>query len=126
MGNRCIINQNNLEGIGCMDVLKRVLELRKRRGWTEYRLAEESGLPQSTISSWYRKRMTPSVASLEKICGGFGITLSQFFSEEGEVVALAEQQHELLDLFDTLSPAQKQALIGFLRTLNGEGSQTPG
>ena len=28
---------------------------REARGWTEYQLAERSGLPQSTISSWYQK-----------------------------------------------------------------------
>ncbi|HCG33115.1 MAG TPA: transcriptional regulator, partial [Ruminococcaceae bacterium] len=33
---------------------------REARGWTEYQLAERSGLPQSTISSWYKKGMTPS------------------------------------------------------------------
>ena len=38
-----------------MDILKRIVDLRKERNWTEYQLAEQSGLTQSTISSWYRK-----------------------------------------------------------------------
>ena len=37
------------------DVLAVISQLREARGWTEYQLAENSGLPQSTISSWYRK-----------------------------------------------------------------------
>ena len=65
------------------DILKVIAEHRVARGWTEYQLAEHAGLPQSTISSWYRKKMIPTVSSLEKICAAFGITLSQLFAEEG-------------------------------------------
>ena len=36
-----------------MNVLDRIVELRTAKGWSEYQLAEESGMTQSTISSWY-------------------------------------------------------------------------
>lgn len=48
------------------DILSIITAYREDRGWTEYQLAERSGLPQSTISSWYRKNMVPTVPSLEK------------------------------------------------------------
>ena len=67
-----------------IDVLERITYYRKLKGWTEYQLAEESGLTQSTISSWYRKKMVPSIPSLEKICTGLNITLSQFFATSDE------------------------------------------
>ena len=63
------------------DLLSIITANREERGWTEYQLAERSGLPQSTISSWYRKHLVPTIPSLEKICAAFGITLSQLFSE---------------------------------------------
>ena len=47
------------------DILGIIKTQREARGWSEYQLAERSGLPQSTISSWYKKDMTPSFASLE-------------------------------------------------------------
>ncbi len=37
------------------DILATIIQYRQQCGWTEYQLAERSGLPQSTISSWYRK-----------------------------------------------------------------------
>ena len=46
------------------DILGIIKTQREVRGWSEYQLAERSGLPQSTISSWYKKDMTPSFASL--------------------------------------------------------------
>ena len=53
------------------DILSVITTYREERGWTEYQLAERSGLPQSTISSWYRKNMVPTIPSLEKICTAF-------------------------------------------------------
>ena len=79
-----------------IDVLDRITYYRKKKGWTEYQLAENSGLTQSTISSWYRKGMVPTIPSLEKICIAFGITLSQFFVTDEDCFSLTDIQKELL------------------------------
>ena len=79
------------------DILSAITAYREDRGWTEYQLAERSGLPQSTISSWYRKNMVPTIPSLEKICMAFGITLSQLFAEEDSPVTLTDSQRKLLE-----------------------------
>lgn len=100
------------------DILETISEYRTKRGWTEYQLAERAGLPQSTISSWYRKNMVPSLPSLEKICSAFGITLSQLFAEgEGSVISLTESQQKLLDSWALLSPNQQAALINLIETM---------
>ena len=100
-----------------MDILKRIVDLRKERNWTEYQLATKSGLTQSTISSWYRKDLVPSIPSLEKICSAFGITLSQFFSENEEPYVLTKTQRNLLEASAALSEEQQLALIEFIKTL---------
>ena len=56
-----------------INVLDRITHYRTQKGWTEYQLAVESGLTQSTISSWYRKQLVPSIPSLEKICVAFAL-----------------------------------------------------
>ena len=80
-----------------INVLDRITHYRTQKGWTEYQLAVESGLTQSTISSWYRKQLVPSIPSLEKICAAFGITLAQFFSEEENTFALTPVQQHLIE-----------------------------
>lgn len=76
-----------------MNILDKIVQLRKDRGWSEYQLAEKSGLTQSTISTWYRKDIIPSITSLERVCGAFGISLSQFFLDENDfTVVLTPQQ----------------------------------
>ncbi len=100
-----------------IDVLEQIVYYRRQKGWTEYQLAEESGLTQSTISSWYRKNMIPSIPSLEKVCSAFGITLSQFFSTEDDNFSLTSRQKELLREAGHLTEEQQTALIAFFKTL---------
>ncbi|MCI5740711.1 MAG: helix-turn-helix transcriptional regulator [Lachnospiraceae bacterium] len=100
-----------------IDVLDRITYYREQKNWTEYQLAEESGLTQSTISSWYRKNMIPSIPSLDKICNAFGITLSQFFSLDNEDFSITALQKELLIESSRLTETQQNALIAFFKTL---------
>lgn len=101
-----------------VDILSRITNLRTERNWSEYQLAENSGLTQSTISSWYRKNMLPTIPSLNKICDAFGITMSQFFLENDEkTVDLNEEQLSLLNSVTKLNSKQFQSLIEFLNTL---------
>ena len=93
------------------DILAVITTYRESRGWTEYQLAERSGLPQSTISSWYRKNMVPTIPSLEKICDAFGITLSQLFSEEDAPVSLTASQKQLLEKWSRLTEDQQAAVF---------------
>ena len=99
------------------DILGMIRKNRETRGWTEYQLAERSGLPQSTISSWYKKGMTPSVPSLEKICDAFGLTLSQFFADGEDRLALTADQRSMLDKWNCLSPGQQKALLTFMDSM---------
>ena len=100
-----------------IDVLERVTYYRTQKGWSEYQLAEKSGLTQSTISSWYRKNMVPSILSLEKICNAVGITLSQFFSTDDDNFSLTALEKELLTEANRLTEQQQMAIIQFFKTL---------
>lgn len=96
------------------DILATITKYREDRGWTEYQLAERSGLPQSTISSWYRKNMIPTIPSLEKICVAFGITLSQLFAEGDVPVQLTQSQQVLLDRWSRLSEDQQMVVLALI------------
>ena len=97
------------------DILGRIDRERLARGWSEYTLAENSGLTQSTLSTWRRRNLQPNVTSIEKICHGFGITLSQFFEEDAAVHHLTEEQKSLLTIRDRLSPSQRTAILDLIR-----------
>lgn len=63
----------------------RIRQLMAERGWTIYRLAQESGLSQTTISNIFKRNNQPSLPTVNAICDACGITLAQFFTEnDGE------------------------------------------
>lgn len=99
-----------------MDAKARIKELMAERNWSEYRLAIASGLSQSTVANIFNRNTTPSVATLESICAGFGISLAQFFAE-GDMVELTAEQKEMFSAWSSLSKAQKEVLNQLIRVM---------
>ena len=62
-----------------LDKIKRLLE---EKGMTYYQLAKISGLSVSSLRNTMRYSYQPTFGTLDKICNGLGITLSQFFAED--------------------------------------------
>ena len=99
-----------------MDAKARIKELMAERNWSEYRLAIASGLSQSTVANIFNRNTTPSVATLESICAGFGISLAQFFAE-GDMVELTAEQQEMFSAWSSLSKDQKEVLNQLIRVM---------
>ncbi len=93
-----------------MDTNQRIKQFMDARGWTEYRLAREAGLSQSTIANIFGRNTVPGITTLEAICRAFGITLAQFFAE-GELVELDTEQRALFDRYVTLTAEQKKLIL---------------
>ena len=106
-----------MEGGNAMDTHARLRQLLKERGWSEYKLSKECGLAQSTIGNVFRRNTVPSIATLETICNGFGITLSQFFAE-GDIVEMTPELKSLFDNWVNLTPEQKAAIEQILKVMN--------
>ena len=102
-----------------MDTHERLRQLLNERGWTEYRLAKNCCLSESTIANIYRRNTVPSLATLEAICNGFGITMAQFFAE-GEMVEISPELKELLENWVNLTPEQKKAANQMLKAMNND------
>ena len=99
------------------DVLEKITSLREERGWTTYRLSKLSGIPQSTISTWYRKNLMPPIDKLEIICQTFGITLAEFFNDTDVLVSMTEEEKNMLSQWNLLTPAQREAVINIIGLL---------
>ena len=99
------------------DVLEKITSLREERGWTTYRLSKLSGIPQSTISTWYRKNLMPPIDKLEIICQTFGITLAEFFNDTDVLVSMTEEEKNMLSQWNLLTPDQRAAVINIIGLL---------
>ncbi len=102
-----------------MDTNEKLQRLLQEHGWSEYRLAKNAGLSESTISNIFRRNAVPSITTLEAICRGFGITLSQFFAE-GDMVELTPDLKRIFDYWVKLTPTQKAAAEHMLQAMNHE------
>jgi len=100
-----------------MDILDRVKYLRDKRGWSNYRLAKEAQISEGSLNNLFRLNNQPTIPTLEAICAGLGISLSQFFAFDDEAVALSQEQREMLDLWSTLGAEQKAALLELLKRM---------
>lgn len=100
-----------------MDAHQRLRQLLDERGWTEYRLSKNCGLSESTLANIFRRNTVPSIATLEAICKGFGITLSQFFADD-DMVELTPELKQLFDHWVTLTPEQKSAVYTMIAAFN--------
>ena len=49
-----------------INITERITALRLERKWSEYQLAEKSGITQSTISSWSRQNVVPVSRTLKR------------------------------------------------------------
>lgn len=102
-----------------MDVHARLRQLLDERGWSEYKLSKMSGLSEATVSNVYRRNTVPSIPTLEQICNGFGITLSQFFCE-ADMVELTPDLQRLFDGWVFLTPKQKEAVLTMIESYKAE------
>lgn len=100
-----------------MDVLDKITELMQKRGWNLNQLAKASGVPQSTLSGLYQRNNSPTISTLESLCVAFGITMSEFFSQDGMTVVLTETQRKLLDRWQSLSDQHQEAVWALLEKL---------
>lgn len=100
-----------------IDILGRITKHRMSRDWTEYQLAQQSGIPQSTISTWYRKQMLPTLSSLDKICRAFDMTMAQFLSENDGLTEITPDQRDLLSKWELLTSAQKNAFLNLMESI---------
>ena len=103
------------------EVLVRIQQLLDFKHWTLYKLAKKSGIPYSSLNNIFNRQTCPTVVTLEKICNGFDISISEFFSFSENPLRnelLTPEQQDLLNSYEELSVQDKKLLLAYLRGLN--------
>lgn len=100
-----------------MDVKARLKQLMDERGWTIYKVAKEADIPWSTVRNMFKRNTEPSVATLECICRGMGMTLPQFFDIENQM-GLTTEQRQLIQQWSKLNDRDKCIIRELLESLN--------
>ena len=100
-----------------MDATERIKTLMEQRGWSAYRLSKNCGLSENTIATILKRNSLPSISTLEAICKGFGITMSEFFAE-GDLIEVSPDTKQLIDYWAVLSVEQKASVLELVKNMN--------
>ncbi len=98
-------------------VFERIEYLRKIKHFSMYRLAKEAEIPYSSLNNIIHRRTCPTVSTLEKLCKGLNISLSEFFDFELYPLkneTLTPIEDELLNKYRTLSKNKQERLEAYL------------
>lgn len=96
-------------------ITNRIRELCDKKQMSMYALSNKTGISQSSLSNLMKRGSTPTFYTLDKICDGLGITLSQFFSEDMEKLELSLEQKRVLETWESLSDKEKAAVEIYVR-----------
>lgn len=97
-----------------MNINDRLNYILKKHGWTRYRLAKESGLPESTITNIFHRGTVPTFNTLESICKTLNISLADFFAD-GDFVEMTPELKEFYDEWVCLSEEKKLLILQTMR-----------
>lgn len=65
-----------------------VIKLLELKGWTNYRLAKEAGLGQSTVHEIMNgKKTTPNSTTLQKMAMALGVSVNSFFDNNADKIS---------------------------------------
>ena len=101
-----------------MRIIDKIEEMRIKRGWSVYKLAQLSGLSEKCTYNWYQRGSTPTIQALTGICDAFGITMSQLFAESN-LVELDAETKAVFDDWLLLSQEQREAVKVMIKTIKG-------
>lgn len=89
------------------DVGARLRDIRQQYGLSQRQLADKADVPHGQISMIETNKSSPSVASLRRILGGFGMTMSEFFEPDSvEPSQIFFKPDDLRDLTSQLYQGQ--------------------
>lgn len=101
-------------------VLNRIQYFLDFNHWSLYKLAKEADLPYSSLNNIFNRKTLPTIPTLEKICAGFGISMSEFFDYQTNPLKsniFTDNEQDIIHAYRTLSVRDKELLTAYLRGL---------
>lgn len=107
-----------------MVISEKIFQILADKGMSQKEFAERTGISQSTISDWKRKKTNPSSEKIMMICEVLQISPYDLLAEEKEkhscidvMAPLSGEEFFLLETYRNLAPRQRERLMGYLSAL---------
>lgn len=99
-----------------MNVAERIKSLREAAGLSKGKLAERAELSATYIGQLEMGIKQPTVETITRICTALGITLAEFFSDNGQPQELPPEVRRVCDKVQKLPPDKLKILESVLDT----------
>lgn len=111
-----------------MIISERIFQIMEEQGITQLDFSVKTGIPQSTISDWKRKKTNPSSDKIMVICKVLEVTPYELLQDcegawdkqkEKDYVVVSEgtDSYELLITFQSLDKQRRERLLGYMDAL---------
>lgn len=109
-----------------MIISERIFQILQEREISQKVFSERTGIAQSTISDWKRKKTNPAADKILVICEVLGVTPYQLLSgveDEGKyamdylIVEKGAEDYILLEGYHSLGKSERGRLLGYLEAL---------
>lgn len=116
-----------------MIISERIFELMEKKNISRKQFSEETGIAQSTISDWKRKKTNPAADKIMAICDALQVTPTQLLADgmegtegtgaaaETEVdymmVRRGSEEYVLIEKYRKLGKSSKNRVQGYLQAL---------
>ena len=99
-------------------VIDRINELKRARKWTTYKLAAKANIPYPALHNILKTPHIPTIATLNKICRAFNMSLYDFFAYCDDTANTNPSEiQSLLSLWNNLDALSKQYAILYMKGL---------
>ena len=110
-----------------MLISERIFKIMNEQNMSIMEFSRKTGISQSTISDWKRKRTNPSADKILIICEALGVNAYEVLQDSNKndgkavkdymIISEGTDSYELLLEFETLTPGNKERLFGYLSAL---------
>lgn len=109
-----------------MVISEKIFWVLEDKKMSQKEFAERTGISQSTISDWKRKKTNPSSEKIMIICEVLQISPYDLLEEEegkeihscsDRIIPLNREESILLETYRDFAPRQKERLMGYLSAL---------
>ncbi len=110
-----------------MIISERIFNIMKEKGMSQKEFADKTGISQSTISDWKRKKTNPAADKIIIICETFDMSADELLTgtknysrplNHYEMISTKSEEYNMLQTFRTLNENGKSRLLGYLDALS--------
>lgn len=118
-----------------MIISERIFELLEEKKISQKEFSKQTGIPQSTISDWKRKKTNPAADKIMLICQALKVTPYELLSgtksggcePDYVLVGKGTDEHTLIEQYRSLKQIDKGRILGYLQVLQeGKKENIPG